>query len=882
MGWMRRLRSTLFDQGVVDEFHAEARAYFDELVREGIRNGAARERAERDAQDRMGNLALAQDQTRDADTLRWLDDLIRDVRLATRQLRRTRGFAVVAILMLTLGIGASLAVFSVADILLLRPLPFRDAANLFALWERPPRTARWKRQTVPYALYLEWKRNLNTFEEISGFAGRDVTLVADGRPQLVRGDIVSANFFSLLGANAAAGRTILPTDADGTSIVVLSDALWREQFSSSPAIVGQTVVLNGIAHTVVGVMSPESQLPVLDQPPVLWTLLKPDDPELSQQAGRLAVVGRLRKGSNVSLVESELVAIQSTFQTQQAAGQRADGVIVQALQQDRAEALRPTLLLVAGAIAAFLLIACANVGGLWLGRLLQRTREMAVRASLGASRGRLIRQLTAEITLLWSLGGILGVVLGALAVKWLDIRRPFGPEEFPAQAHLAIDSRGILFALVVTLVTALLFGVLSAFQGSRLNLSDALKSGGRGSSSTRSTHSWRNLLVTAEMATSVLLLAGAALLVTSLERLGSQPLGFETDHILIFKLQLPQREYASDPQRINFQRSLLARLRTLPGVDRAGATSARPLGGIVAAPVTVEGSTQSVDGPPPWSGQQAVDADYFHAMGITVLRGRPFEETDSEQSEPVVVINQTFARKYFPGKDPIGQRLKHGTVTQNRPSMRVVGLVNDVKHAGLEWDFLPETFVPFAQLSGAYARVIAKDINVVIRGRADLATIRQVVWSMDPQLPVFDVRSAEDLVSASADRPKFRTSVVSAFAIIALLLASVGLYGVLAQAVLQRQQEFGIRIALGARPTDVIRQVLYQGISLAGIGAACGVVATLALGRIVGTVLYGVRADDFRILTGVVTTMLLVATMASLVPATRATTSDPLVALRGD
>jgi putative ABC transport system permease protein len=574
--------------------------------------------------------------------------------------------------------------------------------------------------------------------------------------------------------------------------------------------------------------------------------------------------------------------MQRSFQKQQAAAQRADGVIVRPLQADRAETIRPTLLVVAGAIGAFMLIACANVAGLWLGRLLQRTREIAVRASLGASRGRLIRQMVTEITLLWSLGGILGVALGMLAVKWLAVRRPFRPDEFPAHAAIAIDGRTILFACAVTLATAVVFGASSALQGSRLNLSETLKSGGRGSSSTRSTHRWRSILVTAEVAASVLLLAGAALLVTSLQRLGSQSLGFQPEHVLIFKLQLPQREYATDVQRIQFQRALLARLRALPGIEAVGATSARPLSGIVAAPITVDGSTQSLTGPPPWSGQQAIDSDYFRAAGMAVLEGRPFDATDSERSEPVVIVNQTFARKYFPHEDAIERRVKHGTAAQNVPWMRVVGVVNDVKHAGLEWDVLPETFVPYTQVSGAYAKVIARDINVVVRGAADLSAIRSAVWSSDSQLPIVDVTTADDAVSASADRPRFRTWLVSLFAIVALTLASIGLYGVLSQAVLQRQQEFGIRIALGATRSDIVRDVLRRGMLLAAVGAAGGVVATLAAGRIVGSLLYGVRADDIRIVLGVVAAVLAVATIASLVPARRATAVDPLVALRGD
>lgn len=536
MGVLRRLRNTLIDRPVVDEFHAEAHAYFDELVREGMRNGATRERAEVAARDRMGNLALAQDQTRDADTLRWLDDFIRDVRLATRQLRRAPGFATVVAVTLALAIGASIAVFSVADLLFFRPLPFRNPAALFALWERPPRTAQWNRQTIPYALYLEWRQNLRSFDDIAGFAGRDFTLVADGRPQLVRGNLVTANFFALLGVRAAVGRTIVPTDLSAGPVVVLSDALWKERFGGNPAAIGQAIVLDGLAHTVVGVLPPDPELPILEQVPVLWTLLAPDDSEFSQRAGRIAVVARLRDGADFASAEAELLAIQRHFQTQQTASERADGVIVRPLQQDRSEAIRPTLLVVAGAITALVLIACANVAGLWLGRLLHRTRELAVRVSLGASRGRLIRQLVTEITLLWSLGGILGVGLGAFAVRWLAFRRPFGPEEFPVRADLMIDGRAVAFAGALTLATAMLFGVLSALQGSRLNLSEALKSGSRGSSATRSTQRWRSLLVIAEVSVSVLLLAGAALLLTSLQRLGSQPLGFQPERVLIFKL----------------------------------------------------------------------------------------------------------------------------------------------------------------------------------------------------------------------------------------------------------------------------------------------------------------------------------------------------------
>jgi putative ABC transport system permease protein len=561
-------------------------------------------------------------------------------------------------------------------------------------------------------------------------------------------------------------------------------------------------------------------------------------------------------------------------------------VIVRSLQEDRAETIRPTLLVVTGAVVALLLIGCANVASLLLGRSIERTREMAVRASLGASRGRLVRQLVTELTLLWSLGGALGIALAAIAVRWFVVSSPFRPEDFPVHAEISIDARAVAFAVGLTLMTAVAFGVLSALQGSRFNLVESLKTSGRGSSSTRSTQRWRALLVASEVSLSVLLLAGAGLLITSLARLGSQPLGFQPDGVLTFKIQLPQQEYATDAQRIQFHRSLLSRLKALPGVEAVGTTSARPLGGIVAAPFTPDGQPIASDAGPIWSGQQAVDSDYFRAMRIPVVAGRAFDERDSERGEPVVIINETLARKYFPGQDPIWRRIKHASPAQSATWMRIVGVVKDVKHAGLEWDVLPETFVPYPQISGTYAKLVAKDIVVAFRAHGDAASqqsaIRAAVWSLDRRLPVVDMRTAEQLVAESADRPRFRTWLVTAFAAIAILLASVGLYGVLSQAVVQREREFGIRMALGATRTSVLRLVLRQGMLLAVAGAAIGVVATLAVARVVASLLYGVSATDPRIVASVVALLLVVAAVASVIPARRATAIDPLVALRAD
>jgi predicted permease len=868
------------------ELDEEVEVHLAIEIERRIEAGMSPREAEIEARRLFGNVTIVKELTRDTWGWTTIEHLGQDLSYALRLFSRTPSFTAVITLTLALGIGASITLFSVLDAVMLRPLPFREPARLFALWERPPQTAQWKRQTVPYPLFLDWQREAKSLEEIAGFTGRDFTLMASDRPELVRGDVVGPNFFTLLVIRPAYGRTILPSDLNGGPVVVLSYSLWKERFGGSPTLVGNAITLNGLPHTVVGVLPFEASLPILEQRPTLWTLLKPDDPEFAQHPGRVAVLGRLRGNVAASLAQSELTTIQREFQKQQPNGQRAEGVIVRSLQEDRAETIRPTLMVVAGAVAALLLIGCANVASLLLGRSIERTREMAVRASLGASRARLVRQLVTELFLLWSLGGAFGIALAAAAVRWFSSSTPFPAEDFPAHAGVVIDARVVGFAFGLTLTTAVLFGVLSALQGSRLNLVESLKASGRGTSSTRSTQRWRTLLVASEVSLSVLLLAGAGLLITSLARLSSQPLGFQPDGLLTFKLQLPQADYSTDAQRIQFHRALLSRLKALPGVEAVGTTSARPLGGIVAAPFTADGPPVASDAGPVWSGQQAVDSDYFRAMGISVVKGRVFDDRDAELGEPVVIINETLARKYFPGQDPINRRIKHGTPTQNATWMRVVGVVKDVKQAGLEWDFLPETFVPYPQISGAYAKVVAKDIVVVLRTHGDIASqqtaIRAVVWSLDSHLPIVDMTTADQLVAESADRPRFRTWLVTAFATVALLLASVGLYGVLSQAVVQREREFGIRMALGATQASVLRLVLRQGLLVAAAGAAGGVVATLAAARVVASLLYGVSATDPRIVTGVVALLLVVAAIASLIPAKRATSIDPLVALRGE
>jgi predicted permease len=804
-----------------------------------------------------------------------MSDLIQDLRYAARMLARRPGLSAITILVLTLGIGGSVSSFSVVDAALYRPLRFDRPDGLFTVWERPPRGAPWTRQTVSFALFREWERQTQSFEQLAGYTGRSFVLRGRQGPEQVRGDVVTPELFDVLGVRAAFGRTLESADRNGPPVVVLSHRLWQQAFGGRSDIVGQSMTLDGVAHVVVGVLRAEAELPTLGGEPALWSVLTSTD-AAAQSGSVVAAIGRLKPGVQPSAAEEELKAIQQRVPRADARGGKSEGVLVRSLQDERAQLLRPTLNVGFGAALCLLLVACVNVAGLLLGRGQERQREMAVRAALGASRLRLIRQLVSEQIVLWAPSGVAGILVGAVGLRWFVSVNPFRPDELGLIHGLSIDARAIVFTVVITWLTALIFGVWPALSTSRVNFSSALNSAGRLSTAPRSNQRARNLLIVAQVALSVTVLAGATLLAVSFGRLSSQSLGLDSVQLLTFRLQLPLESYRQDARRWQFHHGLVIALRALPGVAAAGTTSARPLGAIPVAPFHINGQVVAEDAR---VGFQAVDPDYFETAGIPLLQGRGFDTRDSDRTERVALINATLARKYFVG-NPVGQQI--GSTVEGAWST-IVGVVGDVKHAGLDWEVLPEVFVPYSQTTGVLGDLLGRDIFGMVRVRNATRMekeIRTVVSSLDPGLPVVELMGFEDVIDDSAARPRFRTAVIGSFATISLLLAAVGIYGLLSQFVVQRQREFGIRLALGATKREILRQVVSRGLGLSVVGVIVGLVTALAIGRLMQSMLFGVSSRDPVILCGVALLMLFVASAASFVPARRASGIDPIVALR--
>ena len=797
-------------------------------------------------------------------------------RRAARMMLRRPLFTLSALLLLALAISANTILFSVLDAVWFRPLPFHDPGRLMAVWERPPRNVQWKRQLPPFEDFLDLQKQSRSFDAIAAASPRRYALMANDRPESVAGDAVTAGSLPMLGVPALKGRTFLPKDKPGTPEAVLSYQLWSRVFGGRD-VVGQSINLNSKSYAILGVMPPNFPFPSLyEGVPELWTLLasRPDH-------GGVSVIGRLRPSVPAKAAESEATGLLRDSHNRTPASDRPQGMIVRDLQADRAEFSIPLLAALSAAVALLLLIACSNVAALLLGRASERKQEMAVRYSLGAARARIVRQLLTENILLWALAGLTGLLLSFAGLKLLLPIATQAFQDFPQLNPIAINSRAATFTLLLTLGTGVVFGLVPALQGSRHDIAGALKEAGRGLLASRRMNWWRKALVASQVSCCVILLIGAALLLKSLVQLTTQPLGFHPGNDLTFKVELTGERYQQPLQRYNFYDRLLQQMSHLPGVASVGSTSSLPLQGTVVFGFSIlghpAGATSFL-----LAGNEAVSPDYFRTIGITVLAGRAIASHDSEHSEPVAVINQTLSRRYFSNESPIGKRIKLGDAASQAAWMTVVGIVADVKHAGLDWDYLPEIYLPYRQLAPEYAG-LAPEMFFVVRalGRTSLNKgIRTAVASLDRNVPVVEMIPMGDIVSSKELPSQLNTAMFGAFAVTSLLLAAIGLYAIVAQSVLQRRKEIGIRIALGATPAAVIANAMREGMLLGVAGAAIGLAGAFALIRLIRSILFGVTATDPLVFVGVPLLLLLVASLASFIPALRAASADPLEALR--
>jgi len=802
-----------------------------------------------------------------------METLLQDVRYGWRMLRKSPGFAIVAVIALALGIASTTAIFSVVDVVLLHPLPYPDANRILSVSESQRSTGQGGNSPSP-ANYLDWQTQEDVFSYMAASRGWPVNLASGDGPERVRGVMVSSDFFPLFGVSPVLGRTLMPDDnkPGNDHVVVLGSSLWKRRFGSDRGLVGRSITLNGEPYTVVGVM-PASFNP--DEYGELWLPsrwgvpahpLRPDeDPRPFRDVHYFDVWARLKPGVTLRQAGQEMDAIALRLEKQYPDSNRDAGVSLVGMQDNLVSDIRPTLLLLLVAVAFVLLIGCANVANLLLARATSRTREVSIRAALGASRARLIRQLLTESILLALMGGVAGVLLAAWCVPAILAMSPPDIRGFSA---IGLNRDVLGFSIAVSVLSGILFGLAPALQASHWNLNESLKEGERGSTASRGRT--RSALVVAEVGLSLTLLVGSGLLVKSFVRLMQVDPGFDSGRLLVFNLGLPTSSTPS--QQDDFYRQVVERLQVLPGVQSAGAVSRLPLAG--------GNSSRSFELP---GGSKSYEADirvstptYFQTMGIPLLKGRTLAEQDAHSSVQVAVVNEALARNVFLDEDPIGKYIvKFGPL---HDKIQIVGVVGNVRHVGLETAPRPEIYLSFGQAHWPSA-------FMVVRSKTSdplaLAVVAQnAVASVNKDIPLANLRTMLDVVAESVLPRRFAMLLLSTFSGLAMLLAAIGLYGVMSYTVSQRTHEIGIRMALGAQKGDVLKLIVGQGMGLAGLGVALGVVASLALTRLMSTLLFGVSARDPITFGALAALLVAVALIANYVPARRAMKIDPMVALR--
>ncbi|MFN2508061.1 MAG: ADOP family duplicated permease [Chthoniobacterales bacterium] len=807
-----------------------------------------------------------------------IGDLGQDLRYGLRMLAKNPGFTIVAVLALALGIGANSAIFSVVNTVLLRPLPFKNPDQLVMIWENATHLG-FPKNTPSPANFLDWRQQSTVFEAMAATAQRSFNLTGVGEPERLDGRRVSANLFDLLGVHPTLGRTFLPEeDQPGTRVVILSEGLWKRRFGGDPSVIGRALTLSGESYTVIGVMPRTVQLPGMDNwRDQLWVPIAfPSDEAASRGNHYLEVHARIKSRLSLKQAQAEMDTIAARLAQQYPEENVRIGAVVTPLHEHLVGDIKPALLVLLGAVGFVLLIACANVANLLLARAAVRQKEIALRVALGASRSRLARQFLAESVLLAVLGGGVGL---ALAVVGLNVLKRFIPDSISQADAISIDAKVLVFTGVVALLTGLIFGLAPASQASHPNLNDTLKEGGRDSGAGSRSNRIRSTLVVAEVAVSFILLIGAGLLINSFMHLRNLNPGFRADHLLTMKVVLSETKYPDKERRAPFFDELIRRVQNLPGVESVAVASNLPLTySGDSMPIGVEGRPD----PPPDQNPdvilRVVSPGYFNTMGIPLVQGRDFTEQDNAAGARVVVVTEKTARHYWPGQSPIGKRLKPGSTTSDSPWREVVGVVRDVRQNDFVKEPKMQMYMPHAQVGSFAANAL------VVRTKVDplsVATaVRNQVWVIDKDQPVSDVRTMDEIVSEAVARQRFSMLLLGVFATLALVLAAVGIYGVMSYSVAQRTREIGIRMALGAQRTDVLKMTVKQALKLVGFGLLIGLSAAFVLTRVMASLLFGVSATDPTTFVTISLLLIGVAVLASYIPALRATKIDPMVALR--
>lgn len=827
----------------------------------------------------FGGVEQVKEDCREARGTAFLTTLAQDLRYALRMLRKSPGFTTIVVLTLALGIGANTTVFSIVDAVLLRPLPYKNASRLVVVWQHIPK------ERVPafdtYREFEAWSRNSHSFDELAAATwARDAGAVLSwrGEKRQILAVPVSANFFSMLGVHAAQGRTFAAEDLQSPCTVVLAHRFWRQRLGGTPGWIGKSLTLNGVACTIVGIMPKDFSFYPMQT--ALWTLITPNS-RFTRKPWDMPVgaFGLLKPGISRQAAQAELTGLENRILNESPgiAAMHLQPYVLD-LQQEftwlTGRNLRRGLVILFAVVVFVLLIACVNVANLLLGRATMRRKELGIRAAIGAGRSRLIRQLLTESAVLSLAGAVLGVVMAIICVRYIAAKEA---AQLPPGNPVSVNWEVLAFTVALAVLTGLLFGLVPAWKASRIDLNEVLKQSALTTSRGAQSHRTSRALVVVEIVLSLVVLVAAGLLIQSMVRLTNAPLGYRRSHLLTAGIRLPASSYPKAEDWMRFWDRLGLKLDSLPGVK--GVAFAPGLDFLPGTgPVTVEGA-EDASQVASTAGPEPVSMDYFHVLGIPLLQGREFSDVDRAHSLPVAIVNQAFARKFFPKGSALGQRIKMGPPRAKSKWLTIVGVVGDVSY--------PTLFMGYAQRPCVY-RPLRQDPNgwlsVYVRTagntRAVAPGIGRAITAVDSNLPLPAVQTIDESLSMYMAQPQFRAELFGIFAALALLLAAVGIYGVLSQFVSQRTREIGIRIALGARQSNVLRMILGEGLKLIAAGIAIGIAGALVLTRLLSSMLYDVRPTDPVTFAVVSSVLIVVALLACYVPARRATQVDPMVALR--
>ncbi len=866
------LRRDRFDR----ELEEEMRLHLEMKAEENLSAGVSPEEARYAARRQFGNQTLLLEVSRDMWAVRSIETLFQDLRYGGRMLLKNPVFALIATLTLALGIGANTAIFSVVNSVLLRPLPYRNAERLMTIWEDHRARNGPEREWTSPPGFEDWRDQAKSFDHVVALQYWQPTLTGRGEPELLAGAQVSHDTFETLGVAPALGRSFRPEEdrPGGESVVIISHGLWRKRFGADTALVGGRISLNGESRVVIGVMPAGFKFPIIADADV-W---RPIQPGLNSRCLRgctaIRVMARLKPDATESQARAELSAIAARIEQQFPDTNTKVGATLVPLREFLVGLVKTQSLALLVAVAFVLLIACANVANLLLARSAGREKEIAIRASLGAGRWRIARQLMSESLLLAAIGGTIGVLLA----YWLvDFLVGFSPRDTPRLDEIGVDGRALGYALAVTVLTGLMFGAAPVWQLFKVDLSQSLRGSGNGLQSAGSGRRALGALVVAETALALTLLVGAGLLVKSFIRLQRVDSGFDPRNVLTAVVTLPQAAYPDRDQVALFYDRLLTRVRTLPGAQSAAGVSSLPLTGFDSdAGLVIEGRPAPQPDQYPMAWVSSVSPGYFRTMGMRLIAGREFTEGDNENAPKVVIISETTARRHFPNENPIGKRIGDGTPEGWR---EIVGVTADVKHFGLSQDARVSLFFPYRQQ-------LSRRMFIVARTTAEPLSLspalRGVIAEMDKNLAVSNIVSMEELSAQSIGQERFTLLSLGLFSALALLLAMAGIYGVMSYAVAQRTREIGVRMALGARTGAILKLVVGQGMKLAAGGVALGLVASFSLTRLMAKMLFGVSPTDPLIFTLIALLLTVVALLACWIPARRATKVDPMTVLRSE